>query len=151
MLTIFKQKAEAARAEHSASIAPVDPPPYARRVKLILPQQAQPEKEGDDSAMAVDEGGEVSDAITGSFFHQSPIFKKVSQSRGRPKAAALATSTRKRKSSSAAPREAVKRHAQSKKRPRATSPVETGSDAEDSEGEIAKEIAQIEACPLFFN
>jgi hypothetical protein len=79
VLTTFKQKAEAARAEHSASVAPVAPPPYtARRVKLILTQpQAQPEKEGEDLAMAVDEGNEVSHAITGSFSYQFLTFERL--------------------------------------------------------------------------
>lgn len=77
MLTIFKQKAEVARAEHPANIAPEVPPP-TRRVKLILTQpEAQPEDDREDLEMAVDAGNEVSDAITGSFSYQFLTFERL--------------------------------------------------------------------------
>ena len=69
MLTIFKQKAEAARGEHASKDLPTQVYPQQRKVRLLIQAPpAQPEEEeGKDLPMAVDEEPEVSSAIIGPF------------------------------------------------------------------------------------
>lgn len=59
------------------------PPPLPRKVRLLLSEpQAQPEEEGEDSTMALDEESAVSDAFTSSFPSQFLTLERLPRAVG---------------------------------------------------------------------
>ncbi|KAN0121379.1 hypothetical protein V8E52_003275 [Russula decolorans] len=107
---------EAARREHAARTPQA--PAVQRKVRLLVSAPAaQPEEEeGESLPMELDEDPE---------------------SRGRPKAAKAAATTRKRKGSLAAPRGTSKHHAQLRQRPEPVEEGSGGSNIEQGSGGLA--------------